>query len=141
MDAKTRDFVRQRAGNMCEYCGIPQQATPFIRFHVEHIIARQHREGNHDDPAGLALACDRCNAFKGPNLSSNDTVAHGKVDLFHPRFDDWDQHFSLASGRIKGLTDVGRATARLLNMNDDRRVELRLSWKAENDESATGQTF
>ena len=49
---------------------MPQEATPLIAFHIEHIVSRQH--GGKDDPAGLALACDRCNAYKGPNLTSFD---------------------------------------------------------------------
>lgn len=42
MDAVTRLQVRQRAGSRCEYCQIPEAATPFIAFHTEHIIAQQH---------------------------------------------------------------------------------------------------
>jgi hypothetical protein len=58
MDAQTRDFVRRRAHNRCEYCHMPQDATPFISFHVEHIIAKQHLDESSDDPSGIALACD-----------------------------------------------------------------------------------
>jgi hypothetical protein len=57
MDSKTRVLVQQRAGNACEYCHIPQRATPFISFHAEHITARQHGGGDGLDE--LALACDR----------------------------------------------------------------------------------
>ena len=43
---------------------LPQEATPFIVFHVEHIIARQHLDEERTDPAGLAgfppLAAKRC---------------------------------------------------------------------------------
>lgn len=131
MDATTRDFVRRRAANRCEYCRLPQEATPFIAFHIEHVIARQHLEKWDDDPAGLACACDRCNAFKGPNLSSIDPETGHKVDLFNPRTDAWSDHFAVSDGRIVGLTPVGRATARLLNMNDPRRVELRQQWLEE----------
>jgi len=126
MDASTRDLVRRRAGDRCEYCHIPQDATPFITFHIEHIIAKQHVDAAHDDLEGLAYACDRCNAFKGPNLSSIDPDTGDKVDVFNPRTDMWSEHFSLSGGRIVGLTPIGRATARLLNMNDSRRIELRL---------------
>jgi hypothetical protein len=85
MDATTRDFVRKRAANCCEYCHLPQETTPFITFHIEHIIAKQHVEESHDNPSGLAYACDRCNAFKGPNLSTIDPVTGSKVDVFNPR--------------------------------------------------------
>lgn len=131
MDAATRDFVRRRAANRCEYCHLPQDATPYITFHDEHIIARQHLEEVQDDPSGLAYACDRCNAFKGPNLSSIDPDSGDKVNVFNPRTDTWSGHFVVSEGIIIGLTPVGRATARLLNMNDPRRVELRLEWLEE----------
>jgi hypothetical protein len=131
MDAATRDFVRQRAVNRCEYCHMPQEATPFIAFHVEHVIARQHVDERQSNPSGLAYACDRCNAFKGPNLSTIDPATGVKVDLFDPRTNVWPDHFAVSGGMIVGLTPVGRATVRLLNMNDPRRIELRLQWMAE----------
>jgi hypothetical protein len=105
---------------------MPQQATPLIPFHVEHIVSRQH--GGSDDPNGLALACDRCNAYKGPNLTSVDPDTRTVVRLFNPRQDLWDNHFAVRSGHIAGLTPTGRATVRLLNMNATRRVELRKEW-------------
>lgn len=58
-----REMVRQRAGDRCQYCRIPQYAIPDVRFHVEHVVAVQH--GGGDDPENLALACDRCNYYKG----------------------------------------------------------------------------
>ena len=123
MDAALRELVRNRAGNVCEYCRLPQQATPLIPFHVEHIVSRQH--GGTDDPDGLALACDRCNAYKGPNLTSIDPDTRTVVALFNPRADEWNDHFAVHDGHVVGLTPTGSATARLLNMNAPRRVELR----------------
>jgi hypothetical protein len=105
---------------------MPQEATPLIAFHVEHIVSRQH--GGSDDPSGLALACDRCNAYKGPNLTSIDRETGTVVRLFNPRLDVWSEHFAVQNGHILGLTPTGRATVRLLNMNAPRRVELRLEW-------------
>lgn len=88
-------------------------------------MAKQH--GGSDDPAGLALACDRCNAYKGPNLTSIDPETDAMVPLFHPRMDRWEDHFEVRGGHVCGKTQVGRATVRLLNMNAPRRVELRLA--------------
>jgi len=130
MDAETRELVRHRADDRCEYCRIPQAAAPFITFHVEHVVARQHLAD--DSPENLALACDRCNAFKGPNLSSIDPESGAVVELFHPRRGNWDDHFRLTGGIISGLTPTGRATVRLLNMNAGRRIELRELWIEEN---------
>jgi len=129
MDARTRELVRRRAGDVCEYCRIPQEATPLIPFHVEHIVSKQH--GGTDDPDDLALACDRCNAYKGPNLTSIDPDTGTVVGLFHPRQDIWSEHFVVCGGHIVGLTPMGRTTVRLLNMNASRRVELRDEWQGE----------
>jgi hypothetical protein len=130
MDATTKNLVRQRAGDCCEYCHLPQDATPFITFHIEHVIAKQHTpdDNNLDDLKRLALACDRCNLFKGPNLSSIDPNSGEIVNLFNPRTDNWIDHFATRDAKIVGLTPTGRATARLLNMNDSRRVDLREQW-------------
>jgi hypothetical protein len=108
---------------------MPQAATPLVSFHVEHITAKQH--GGSDDPKELALACDRCNAYKGPNLTTIDENTGEIVPLFHPRRDNWNDHFELRGSIIVGLTAVGRATARLLNMNSPHRVELRAEWRKE----------
>jgi HNH endonuclease len=131
MRSDMRDRVRRRAGDRCEYCRLPQAATPLVPFHAEHIIARQH--GAIDDESNLALACDRCNAYKGPNLTSIDPDTGEIVRLFHPRRDTWSEHFAFDGGRVDGRTATGRATVRLLNMNAPRRVELREAWLLEED--------
>lgn len=131
MDAARRQLVRRRAGNRCEYCRIPQEATPFIAFHIEHICPKQH--AGDDNPENLALACDRCNAFKGPNLTSIDPDTGATVRLFNPRSDDWSEHFLFEAGEVLGLTPTGRATVRLLNINAPRRVQLRQEWLCAED--------
>lgn len=124
MAAATRRQVRERAGDRCEYCRIPQPAQPLARFHIEHIIAQKH--GGEDDLSNLALACHYCNVHKGPNLSGVDPEDGQVVPLFHPRRDIWDEHFAVDGGFIVGLTPTGRATVRVLEMNATERVELRL---------------
>ena len=123
MDPDVRESVALRAGNRCEYCRIPQTLLPFHVFHIEHIIARQHAGA--DDLSNLCLACQRCNAYKGPNLSSVDPRTDLVVGLFHPRRQIWHEHFTFQSVNIVGLTPTGRATVSLLKMNDDRRRTLR----------------
>ena len=122
MDQALRNIVWQRAADRCEYCGMPQSAVD-ATFHVEHIVARQH--GGDDDPMNIAFSCDRCNLFKGPNLSSIDSETGDIVVLFHPRRDVWSDHFKLVGASIRGLTPTGRATVSLLQMNVPRRRELR----------------
>ncbi|MCC7338419.1 MAG: HNH endonuclease [Pirellulaceae bacterium] len=128
MEVALREHIRQRARFRCEYCLLPEAATPFTPFHVEHIIAKQHLIDDSID--NLALACDRCNAFKGPNLSSVDPVTLEIVNLFSPRRDVWDNHYLFQGSVVIGTTPKGRATVQLLQMNAARRLELRESWLA-----------
>lgn len=128
MDAALRKLVRDRAADRCEYCHLPQQAVD-ATFHVEHIRARQH--GGTDTAENLALACDRCNLFKGPNLVSVDPVTQQVVLLFHPRNDDWNEHFVVRGSLIEGQTPTGRSTVELLQMNAWRRRKLREAIAAE----------
>lgn len=123
MDVATRNLVRERAKECCEYCRLPGRADPYATFHIEHIIAKQH--GGNDDPANLAWACSRCNYRKGTNLSSRDPQTNKTVGLFDPRRHAWQEHFALRGARIVGLSETGRATVRLLDMNDRRRIRLR----------------
>jgi len=123
VDAATRKFVRERARNRCEYCLLPQDYSE-LAHHVEHIIAKQH--GGSDEADNLALACHRCNFRKGPNVSGVDTETGQIVPLFHPRRDEWLHHFHLQGAYILGITPTGRASARVLTLNDARRLELRM---------------
>ena len=123
MTQALRQQVRERAGHRCEYCRLRQEHEPDRPFHVEHIIATQHRGG--DGLENLALACQLCNLLKAPNLSSLDPDTEELVRLFHPRNDAWEDHFRVEGAMIAGRTDVGRTTAWLLEMNSEDRVELR----------------
>lgn len=125
MDAVTRTAVRHRAANRCEYCRLPQEVMPDAVFHIEHIVARQH--GGADDMANLALACDRCNLHKGPNLAAVDPSSGDIVLLFNPRKEEWATHFGQAGAEVVGRTATGRATVSLLKMNAPERLELRAS--------------
>ena len=123
MDESLRLLVQQRAGNRCEYCGLPQEALPLVRFHIDHIIAQQH--GGSDDFENLAYCCSRCNFSKGPNLSGIDPISGNVVKLFNPRTECWADHFEQQEFLIVGLTPTGWATVTVLGMNEDRRVQLR----------------
>ena len=123
MDAKVREQARQRAGDRCEYCRLRQIHDPYHVFHVEHVVARQHRGTN--DLENLAWACHQCNLHKGTNLASTDPDTNEVTRLFHPRRDRWENHFALGGSRIVGRTAIGRTTAWLLQMNAEERVELR----------------
>ena len=128
MNEAARQAVFERSGRRCEYCLVPHDppgaADPLLPGpHVDHVIARQH--GGGDGLDNLATACFRCNGLKGPNIAA--FGEHKRlVRLFDPRKQSWHRHFRLtADGIIEGLTPAGKATARLLSMNDAARVALR----------------
>jgi len=123
MNSANRRLVWQRANSQCEYCRLNQQDEPYFRFHIEHIISRQH--GGDNNPQYLALACHYCNQRKGTNLAAIDPKSDKVVRLFHPRTQHWQQHFRRLGARIVGRTPCGRATVSLLDMNARDRVLLR----------------
>ena len=83
------------------------------------------KHGGSDDPSNLCLACERCNLFKGSDLTGFDSVT-GLVDrLFNPREQSWADHFELQGPLIVGRTPTGRATVQVLSMNAGQRLQLR----------------
>jgi len=123
MTAADREAVFRRAAGYCEYCGLHRDES-YVSFHVEHVIAQQH--GGSEDLDNLALSCRRCNLYKGPNISGLDPETGRLTPLFNPRLDRWGDHFENRGGLIVGLTPEGRATVRLLRMNDAPRSDLRV---------------
>ena len=123
-----KEIVRERAGERCEYCRMPQKAH-LLTFPIDHIIARQH--GGPTTLENLALSCVRCNSYKGPNISGMDPFTEEMTRLFHPRTDIWDEHFQLVGANIKGLSGVGRTTVSLMQMNHPDYIALRESLIAE----------
>lgn len=114
MDKDLERLVWRRAGDACEYCRLPQSHSP-DRFHVEHIVARQHHGPTADE--NLALACPRCNLAKGPNLAGVDPQTGRKVWLFNPRRHRWSLHFQWHGAILVGRTAIGRATIDVLKIN------------------------
>ena len=118
-----RELLRSRAANCCEYCRLPEAAST-LPHQFDHIIANQH--GGSDDDDNLCLCCIRCNLKKGPNIATIDPASGLLVSLFHPRRHVWNDHIAFdPDGGARGLSAEGRATVRLLGMNDVERLNLR----------------
>ena len=105
MTAALQQLVRHRAGNRCEYCGIPAEALQRT-LHMEHVIPRKH--AGPTDADNLALACRHCNLHKGPNLTGFDPDSGVLCELFHPRKQVWPDHFWRDGVRITGITPCVR---------------------------------
>lgn len=122
MNPNLAQTVRDRAGDICEYCLMPQKAKR-LKFQIDHIVAKQH--GGSDSSDNLSLACGRCNRYKGPNIGSIDPLTKQRIELFNPRQDKWENHFRFEGPKIAGLTPVGRATVELLFMNHPDEIAVR----------------
>jgi hypothetical protein len=123
ISASLRREVIERASERCEYCLMPQRIT-LSTFEVEHIIAEKHR--GLTESTNLALACSRCNRLKGSDPGSYDPQTGLLVPFFHPRRQNWDDHFRLElNGFITPLTAEGRVTVLIFNFNLPERVQER----------------
>lgn len=122
------ETIRLRAGEACEYCHLPV-AVAVAPFAIDHIIARQHGGSNHID--NLALACDRCNLHKGPNIAGIDFESGSLTRLFHPRTDNWDEHFEWSGHLLVGKTAIGRTTVHVLAINEPITRSIRAALMAE----------
>jgi hypothetical protein len=119
--------VARRAGHRCEYCRAPE-AIFNIPFEVEHVIPGAH--AGPDEESNLALACRICNLRKSDHRTGIDGTTGVEERLFHPRHDQWSDHFrvDVPSGLIVGLTAIGRATIARLDMNSSAQQDARRLW-------------
>jgi hypothetical protein len=121
--AALRRLVAERASGLCEYCLIHERDT-YVGCQVEHIISEKHGGGTFAD--NLAYACAACNWFKGSDIATVAPLTGRLVPLFNPRVDVWSDHFVLEDARIRGRSEVGDATAKLLQLNAHERVVERM---------------
>ena len=121
------DFVALRARHRCEYCLAPESIFNF-HFELDHIIPQA--EGGKNEVDNLALACRSCNLYKQNFLQCLDPLTNELVPLFHPRYDNWHNHFEPdpQNGSITGLTATGRATVDCLRMNSESQQNARRLW-------------
>lgn len=107
------------ANGCCEYCKYLQFYSP-VRFSNEHIIPLIQNGTN--DLENLAKACQACNNSKHTAISALDSITNEVVPLFHPRKDNWNEHFKWSDDLLTmvGLTPTGRATIIRLKTNRQR---------------------
>ncbi|WP_448265874.1 HNH endonuclease [Nostoc sp. DSM 114159] len=119
--------IAGRANHRCEYCQAPEVVFNFP-FEVEHIIPISRQGAN--NKANLALACRSCNLRKGTRISGTLPDSNTEVRLFHPRENQWSEHFQVdvESGKIRGMTPVGEVTVEYLAMNSPAQVAARQLW-------------
>jgi hypothetical protein len=99
-DAVRRE-VLLRAQSRCEYCLYPEARSAFVH-QVDHIVSLKH--GGKSTLDNLALCCIFCNRYKGSDVASIHIRTGVTVRLFHPRLDQWSDHFRISGGIIEPLT-------------------------------------
>ena len=116
VSAALRRLVIARAGDRCEYCGVPADSSP-SGFCVDHILPSSR--GGITKERNLALSCGGCNAHKAGKTHATDPATRRPCRLFHPRRDSWVRHFAWSSDSrmIVGISSIGRTTVDALKLN------------------------
>lgn len=119
--------VAERARHRCEYCHAPEKVFNF-HFEIDHILPVSL--GGKDTDENLALACTACNLFKSDLVEAFDETTQSLVRLFHPRQDNWQDHFEveMETALVLGRTEIGRATISRLRINSPSQIQARLEW-------------
>jgi HNH endonuclease len=122
--ADLRRLVGERVRGCCEYCR-SQARFATEAFSVEHIIPAS--QSGSTTPENLALACQGCNSHKACKTLARDPSTGEMVPLFHPRQQNWSDHFRWDESftRIEGCTPIGRATVVELHLNREGLTNLR----------------
>jgi hypothetical protein len=124
--ARVRQRIEDLDGHRCAYCRSPLVVgIPMVVEHIIPLVA-----GGASTVDNLCLSCYRCNEFKGPRQEGRDAETAQTVALFHPRRQQWTEHFAWDDGgaTVRGLTPCGRATVTLLRLNSPWLVQARRIW-------------
>jgi len=116
---KNRLLVKKRALYCCEYCRIPEIFS-FIGFEVNHIISIKH--GGSNELNNLAWSCAFCNNFKGTDVGTVLLPSLNLIRFFHPRLDNWEEHFTINNALLLSKTAIGEATLKILQLNHPNRI-------------------
>ena len=127
INAALRRLVATRAEGLCEYCLINEEDA-FFGCEVDHILSEKH--GGQTDADNLAYACAFCNRSKGSDIGSIVQRTGNFVRFYNPRTDQWAEHFVLDGVTIVAGSEIGEATARILDFNNEERLFERQTLQA-----------
>ncbi|MBE2197362.1 MAG: HNH endonuclease [Anaerolinea sp.] len=127
LSAELRQQLEKADDHHCAYCRT-LQASSGQRMVPDHIIPVS--KGGETVLANLCFSCRRCNEFKGSRTEGIDPLTGQIESLFHPRQQNWDEHFTWDESGIRliGLTAVGRVTVVVLQMNHEVILAARQRW-------------
>jgi HNH endonuclease len=118
-----REVIRLSNG-CCEYCLHPESYSTDY-YHFDHIISLF--EGGKNELGNIARSCGRCNILKSQITHAFDPVTGRIFPLYNPRKDVWTEHFGWSDDEllVYGLTEIGRTTIEVLQLNRESAVNLR----------------
>jgi hypothetical protein len=124
---KLRSQIEQSDRRRCCYC-LTSEANSGIPMTFDHI--QPQSKGGATTFENVCLACRSCNEYKSDTTEAVDPLTGELVPLFHPRNQQWSEHFawSLDGTKVEGLTAIGRATVAALRMNNAVIVFARSRW-------------
>lgn len=136
LTAQQKQIVTERAYGCCEYCH-SQARFATQSFSIDHIIPKS--QGGTTNLDNLALSCQGCNNHKYNKIQGLDPNSGELVLLFHPRQQNWSDHFTWSNDftEIIGLTPTGCATIAVLQLNRVGLVNLRRVLYAINEHPPT----
>lgn len=119
-----RDYLREKQHSRCAYCRLrihENEATA----EIEHIVPKDKKPEWMYDAFNLCLSCKLCNTKKGhvKKIIVDDNVVSLPKDsksylLIHPYLDHYSEHIEFVEKVLyKGLTEKGRYTIKLCNLN------------------------
>lgn len=122
--ARQKQAVIERAHGCCEYCR-SQMRYATQSFSIEHIFPEYL--GGKTTLDNLALSCQGCNNHKFIKTTAVDPVSREVVPLYHPRQQQWHEHFAWIHDFtvVLGLTPTGRATVEALHLNREGLLNIR----------------
>jgi hypothetical protein len=96
-----------------------------VQFTIDHIVPIS--EGGTGALENLALACFHCNRKKSDKQKVFDLETNSEILLFNPRTMLWNEHFVWSSDglRIISLTEIGKVTVELFELNRKRILQIR----------------
>jgi 5-methylcytosine-specific restriction endonuclease McrA len=119
-----RLLVTNRANHRCEYC-LMHDEDSFYKHQIDHIISLKHDGKTIEE--NLAYSCFPCNNEKGSDIGTMLLPERIFIRLFNPREDIWDDHFEMEDSVIYAKTVIGKATIKVLKLNDvDKIIERRI---------------
>ncbi len=119
-----KQLVFDRARGLCEYCRSQAKYAidPLVIDHIQPVS-----RGGQTIADNLALSCQTCNNYKYNKTEAPDPATAQLAPLFHPRLQDWNQHFTWNEDttQMLGITAIGRATVAKLQTNREGVINMR----------------